>query len=80
MADNTVGVRDYLGQLIGSGNVGYDEQSKGVTATIGGKTYNLGNSGMTLDNNGSYQADGSYLNGALKQNSAFSGSEKHSSV
>lgn len=74
MADNTVGVRDYLGQLIGSGNVGYDEKTKGVTASVGGKTYNLGNAGMTLGDDGSYYSQNTgMLDNLLLNKTGFQG-------
>jgi hypothetical protein len=74
MADNTVGVRDYLGRLIGAGNVGYDEKTKGVTATVGGKTYNLGNEGMTLGEDGRYYAQSEdYLKNLLINRTGYEG-------
>ena len=70
MAD--VGVRDYLGQLIGAGNVGYDEKTKGVTANVGGKTYDLGNAGMALGNDGRYYAQSEdYLKNMLINKTGF---------
>lgn len=72
MAD--VGVRDYLGRLIGAGNVGYDEKTKGVTATVGGKTYNLGNEGMTLGEDGRYYAQSEdYLKNLLINRTGYEG-------
>ena len=72
MAD--VGVRDYLGRLIGAGNVGYDEKTKGVTATVGGKTYNLGNEGMTLGEDGRYYAQSEdYLKNLLINKTGYQG-------
>ena len=69
MAD--VGARDYLGKLIGAGNVGYDEATKGVTATVGGKTYNLGNEGMTLGEDNRYYSDENTLNQLLVNKTGY---------
>ena len=67
-----VGVRDYLGSLVGSGNVGYDENTKGVTVTSNGKTYNLGNAGMTLGDDNKYYTDNpEYLKSLLIKQTGY---------
>lgn len=67
-----VGARDYLGSLIGAGNVGYDPNTKGITATIGGKTYDLGNEGLTLGEDNRYYAPNSdYLNQLLLSKTGY---------
>ena len=57
--------RDYLSKLLGAGNVGYDANTKGITATVGGKTYDLGNEGLTLEGDRYYAPSTDFLDRLL---------------